>query len=76
MQIMMQNNDQARPIKVEITISDEADIYEVMETLDGLLVAFGFHAETVERGHQYVVEQHEYKELRDEGQGTSQHIVS
>ena len=44
--------------KVEISCSWDADIYEIMREIRGLLIAWGYHENSVLEGCEYVLEEY------------------
>ena len=49
--------------KVKIEIDRDSDIFEVMEEVRGLLIAWGYHPTSVIDGCQYIID--EFKEEED-----------
>ena len=66
MRIEMQNNDEQRSIKVSMEIADDSDIFEVFESLCGLLVSYGFHYESVKDGILAKADEYNEEEKIDE----------
>ena len=50
MKITMEHQGEDSRLKASVEISDESDIHEVMDSLCGLLVAYGYHPESVSSG--------------------------
>jgi len=66
MRIEMQNNDEQRSVKVSMEIDDSSDIFEVFESLCGLLVSYGFHHESVKDGILAKADEYNEEEKIDE----------
>jgi len=59
MKITIQTENLDPTHSASVTLSDESDIYEVMENIYNLLMGYGFHPNSVKEGILYMVEQHE-----------------
>lgn len=53
--------DKREEKKITIEIPDDSDIYDVMDTVNSLLVALSFHQNSIFEGCKYLLEQ--YKDI-------------
>ena len=60
MTLTLKSTDSGR--KVEITCSEDSDIFEIMVEIRGLLVAWGYHPNSIVDGCTAIVEEYEDKE--------------
>ena len=60
MTLTLKSTDSGR--KVEITCSEDSDIFEMMTEIRGLLIAWGYHPTSILDGCQAMIEEYEEKE--------------
>jgi hypothetical protein len=66
MKITIEYQGEENETKASIEISDDSDIHEVVESLSGLLVAYGFHPNSVRDGFLGKAEDYEIQDKTTE----------
>ena len=68
MKIIMEpscNKNEAHWLSVSLEMPDDQGIEDVMEALRGALIAYGFHAESIIRGAEYLVDEYSDEETKE-----------